>query len=80
MNGSNSEAACGFELRFDDLVVAGRGYAFPCDASGHVDLDALGDRARDDYLFARALRGRRTSMPVVRRAGAVPTGPFGSLA
>ena len=67
MNGANSEAACGYELRFDDLVIAGRGYAFACDASGQVDLDALGSRARADYLFARALRGRRTSMPVVRR-------------
>jgi len=31
-----SEAAQ-YELRFQSLFDAGRAYAFPCDASGHVD-------------------------------------------
>ena len=55
-----------FELRFDDLHVAGRGFAFPCDAQGRVDLDALSDHARENYLYARALIGRAMALPVVR--------------
>jgi len=56
-----------YELRFDDLFVAGRGYAFPCDARGRVDMDALSDQARDNYLYARALVGRQTALPAVHR-------------
>ena len=59
-----------FELRFDDLFVAGRGFAFPCDAAGRVDLDALTDQARENYLYARALVGRATALPVVRAVDA----------
>ncbi|MBI5721000.1 MAG: hypothetical protein KIT17_02030 [Rubrivivax sp.] len=29
--------------------------SFPCDPHGHVDLNALNDATRRDYLFARAL-------------------------
>lgn len=58
-----------YELRFDDLHVSGRGFAFPCDAQGHVDLDALSDQARENYLYARALVGRATALPVVRVVG-----------
>jgi hypothetical protein len=52
-----------FELRFQSLFDEGRGLAFPCDASGRVDLDALSERARNNYLGARALIGREFSMP-----------------
>ncbi len=55
-----------FELRFESLVNPGRGYAFPCDAGGHVDLDALSERGRTGYLGARALMGRDYAFPVVR--------------
>jgi hypothetical protein len=54
-----------YELRFQSLFVEGRGYAFPCDAEGHVDLDRLSDRARHSYYFARTTVGRDVSMPVV---------------
>ena len=47
-----------FQLRFRSLFREGRGYAFPCDAAGRVTLDDLGERARINYLFARALVGR----------------------
>ena len=40
-----SEAAH-YELRFQSLFDAGRAYAFPCDAAGHVDMDSLSDAAR----------------------------------
>jgi hypothetical protein len=39
-----------FEVRFASLFHEGRAMAFPCDASGRVELDALPSRARDNYL------------------------------
>lgn len=56
----------GFELRFQSLFHEGRAYAFPCDAAGHVDLDAMSDTLRTSYLFARTLIGRDFSVPAVR--------------
>ena len=56
-----------YELRFQSLFDEGRAYAFPCDEAGHVDMDALSDRARQNYLYARAVIGREFSMPAVRR-------------
>ena len=50
--------AAEFELRFQFLFHEGRALAFPCDREGRVDLDAVSDRARDNYLFARAMVGR----------------------
>jgi hypothetical protein len=58
--------AARFELRFQSLFDEGRGYVFPCDASGRVDLDALSATLRTNYLFARTLIGRDFSMPAVR--------------
>jgi hypothetical protein len=54
-----------FEVRFASLFKEGRAMAFPCDASGHVELDALPSRARQNYLFARAMIGREYSFPRV---------------
>lgn len=59
------EAACGHELRFRSLFDEGRGYAFPCDATGFVDLDALSERARNSYFYVRTLVGRDFSVPHV---------------
>lgn len=61
-----SSAQSSFELRFQSLFDAGRAYAFPCDAAGRVDLDALGERVRNSYLYARAVVGRELSMPKVQ--------------
>jgi hypothetical protein len=55
----------GFQVRFDDLFRGGRWLAFPCDAHGHVDLDALSHKARLNYLYARAMIGREYSAPSV---------------
>jgi hypothetical protein len=55
-----------YELRFRSLFNEGRGYAFPCDAAGHVDIDTLGHRARQNYYYARTVIGRELSMPAVR--------------
>ena len=54
-----------YELRFAGLFNRGRGYAFPCDAQGRVNIDELTDRGRSNYLFARAVVGTELSAPVV---------------
>ena len=55
-----------YELRFHSLFNEGRGYAFPCDAEGHVDLDSLGERVLNNYLYARSVIGREFAMPAVQ--------------
>ncbi|WP_038217495.1 hypothetical protein [Xenophilus azovorans] len=57
-----------YRLRFRSLFDPGRGYCFPCDAAGQVDLDALSERARANYLFARGMMGRELHTPVVEPA------------
>jgi hypothetical protein len=52
-----------FELRFLSLFDDGRGWAFPCDAHGQVDLDRLSDRARNNYFFAHSVIGRDVTLP-----------------
>lgn len=54
-----------FQLCYRSLFVSGRGYAFPCDRQGQVDLDHLSERARTNYLFARAMVGRELTVPAV---------------
>lgn len=55
-----------YELRFKSLFAEGRVYAFPCDAAGRVDLEALGDRDRNNYFYARVFVGRELSPPTVQ--------------
>jgi hypothetical protein len=57
-----------FQLCFRSLFQSGRGFAFPCDASGRVDMEELSDRARNNYLFARAMVGRELQVPAVERS------------
>jgi hypothetical protein len=59
-----------FEMRFHSLFAPGRSLAFPCDAQGHVNLDGLPGRARNNYLFARTLIGREYSVPRLCRCDA----------
>ena len=56
-----------YELRFRSLFDEGRGYAFPCDAQGHVDMDNMSERVRLNYLYARTVIGRELSTPAVQR-------------
>ncbi len=63
---ANREDQCTFVLRFQSLFDTGHAYAFPCDAVGHVDMDALDERARNTYLFARAVVGFEVSRPKVQ--------------
>lgn len=60
------QSATHYELRFKSLFHEGRALTFPCDAGGHVLLDSLSDRARHNYLYARAVVGREYSAPAVQ--------------
>ncbi|MEJ8851391.1 hypothetical protein [Variovorax rhizosphaerae] len=62
-----SQAPTGFVLCFCRLQDGMQLYAFPCDARGNVDMDSLSERARHNYLYARALMGLQTSWPAVQR-------------
>jgi len=54
-----------YQLCFRSLFHSGRGYAFPCDPHGQVDMDRMSDTARNNYLYARAMVGRELSVPAV---------------
>jgi hypothetical protein len=56
-----------YEIRFNSLF-RGHGLCFPCDERGNVELDALSDRARENYLYARAVVGVEFAHPMVCRA------------
>jgi hypothetical protein len=58
-----------YMLRFKSLFDAGRALVFPCDAQGHVMLDLLSERARTNYLYARAVVGREFGVPEVLPCG-----------
>jgi hypothetical protein len=55
-----------YELSYQSLFNTGRSLCFPCDAEGHVLLDMLTDRARENYLYARAVVGREYACPCVK--------------
>jgi hypothetical protein len=57
----------GYVLRFQSLFHEGRALAFECDAGGHVNLDAMSERAKLNYLHARAVIGRDFATPFVER-------------
>lgn len=61
-------AADVYELRFDPLFANQRAFTFPCDATGHVDMDTLSERLRNNYLYARAMMGVEVAWPDVRAA------------
>ena len=59
-----------FELCFPSLHGEDQSLSFPCDADGHVDMDALSEAGRQRYFYARAVVGREFSQPAVKRASA----------
>jgi hypothetical protein len=75
-NGRNARVASGriesdsprFQLRFKPLVATSSGFAFPCDDKGHVSLDTMSERARNDYFYARAMVGRELTPPAMERS------------
>ena len=54
-----------WQIRFQSLFDEGRALAFPCDAAGHVDLDALSERGRSNYFLAKAMVGRDIATPSI---------------
>jgi hypothetical protein len=54
-----------YEIRFQSLYNEGRALIFPCDEQGHVEMDALSEKARMNYLYARAVVGREFAAPAV---------------
>jgi hypothetical protein len=54
-----------YVLCFRSLFDSGRGFAFPCDQAGLVDLDRMSERARNNYFYARAMVGRELTVPAV---------------
>ena len=65
MRASNSLSRTQYEIRYRPLLEGVEPLSFPCDAEGHVHLDALSDRARESYLYARAVVGREYAAPAV---------------
>ncbi|HSB99368.1 MAG TPA: hypothetical protein VLE45_05585 [Burkholderiaceae bacterium] len=55
----------GYVLHFRSLFDDGRGFAFPCNEHGEVDVAALSPRARANYSAARHAIGRDFGMPAV---------------
>jgi hypothetical protein len=62
--------AAGYEVRFTSLFDPGKGFTFPCDERGVVNLDALSERARHNYFYARAVVGREFAPATLRRCAA----------
>ncbi|HYN59024.1 MAG TPA: hypothetical protein VET87_05645 [Rubrivivax sp.] len=62
-------ALAAYQLRFVSLFQQGGALSFPCDASGCVDMDALSERARANYLYARAMVGRDYARPTQSGSG-----------
>jgi hypothetical protein len=60
-----AESVQAYEIRFPSLFREGHALAFPCDRHGHVNLDGLSERARGNYLYARAMVGREFATPRV---------------
>jgi hypothetical protein len=58
-------SAC--SLLFRSLFGADRGFVFPCDLQGRVDMDTLSERARNNYFYARAMMGRELTYPSVQK-------------
>ena len=56
---------CPLGTSFEPLFSGHRGHVFPCDVQGKVDLDGLGERALQNYLYVRAMMGRETAWPRV---------------
>ena len=60
-----AEAANAYELRYSSLQDRSRVFAFPCDAAGRVDIDALDAHTRLNYFYARTVIGREFARPTV---------------
>ena len=55
-----------YEIRFQSLFKPGRALSLPCDAQSRVTPDSLSDRARENYLYARAVVENEFAYPLVQ--------------
>jgi len=55
-------------LIFGSLFHSVPSMSFPCDCHGHVEIDGLSERARENYFFARTVVGCDFAVPVVMPA------------
>ena len=62
---SETQRSWQFQLCFRPLAASGRGFRFPCDAVGRVDLDRMSERVRNNYFYARAMVGRELTPPAI---------------
>jgi hypothetical protein len=60
------ETALGIQASSGD-----RALAFPCDATGSANVDALSERERCNYFYARSVVGRDFAQPAVCRYSAL---------
>ena len=65
---SSLQTPTAFEIRFQSLIREGRAMVFPCDSCGVVDLDAMSEKSRTNYLFARGMVGREYAMPLIQES------------
>lgn len=63
-DGGDTASAAIYQLVYPSIH-GERHFAFPCDVAGKVELNALTEHARDNYLLARALVGRNFYKPKV---------------
>ena len=56
-----------YEMTFLSLFDERAAFSFPCDHEGRVDIDRLSEKARTNYLFARAMIGRDYALPLVHQ-------------
>ena len=61
-----AESLARYELRFQSLFHTGRALTFPCDRQGEVQLDALTEGARANFLRAQGSVGREYASPAVQ--------------
>ena len=54
-----------YRLCFEPLVREHPALSFPCDETGDVDLDAMSERAKLSYYYARTFIGREFHRPSV---------------
>jgi hypothetical protein len=71
---SSQTEAASFVLVFRSLFQSGQAFAFACDPQGRVDMDGMSERARNNYLYARAMIGRELHYPSVHTSDSVSNG------
>jgi hypothetical protein len=64
--GHEDQSESHYELFYASLFQPGRGFAFPCDATGNVKVHELTDRALDNYRYSVRAVGADLGQPRVK--------------